>query len=55
MKEAVFPTHAGTIPPRAYGVESSIAEEAGYNDLVARLQDLLREEIDRLEADFGFI
>ena len=40
---------------RAYGVEISIAEEAGYNDLVARLQDLLKEEIDRLEADFGSV
>lgn len=40
---------------RAYGVEISIAEEAGYNDLVARLQNLLREEIDRLEADYGSV
>ena len=40
---------------RAYGVEISIAEEAGYNDLVTRLQDLLQEEIDRLEADYGSV
>ena len=38
---------------RAYGVEISLAKEAGYNELVDRLQGLLREEIDRLEGDFG--
>lgn len=38
---------------RAYGVEISLAKEAGYNELVDRLQSLLREEIDRLEGDFG--
>lgn len=38
---------------RAYGVEISLVKEAGYNELVDRLQGLLREEIDRLEGDFG--
>lgn len=38
---------------RAYGVEISLAKEAGYNELVDSLQSLLREEIDRLEGDFG--
>ena len=38
---------------RAYGVEISLAKGAGYNELVDRLQSLLREEIDRLEGDFG--
>ena len=40
---------------RAYGIEISIAEEAGYNDLVERLQDLLKEELERLEADYGSV
>ena len=51
----MFSAHAGTIPPRAYGVEGSIAEEAGYNDLAERLQDLPKEEIDGLETDFGSV
>lgn len=38
---------------RAYGIEISLAREAGYNELAYRLQVLLGEEIDRLEADFG--
>lgn len=40
---------------RAYGIEISIAEEAGYNDLVERLQDLLKEELEKLEADYGSV
>ena len=40
---------------RASGIEISTAEEAGYNDLVARLKDLLKEEIGRLEAGFGSV